>query len=345
MTKIPHWFIYLFIPLSFIITCQATCQTLRFAVIPKDVNNPFFLEVEKGCQEAANALPNVECLFKGPATANAISQHLILENLITQGIDGVAFSVILDSYVARRTLPLLIKNNIPFITFDSDIDKETSRDFDGVRKAYIGTNNFELGLKMGDILKQAKPKGGLLCIQTGRKNAVNLDRRIHGIRSSLTNRKDKHNHRKYTKLKNVNGWSEHNKCPIYSWSDTERALKQLSEMLDSNDDIAMIAVGGWAQYDKNYRRVMKELLNKYPNLTYIVADTTPGQLALLQEGLSKINIGQKPHEMGKQAVNTLYKIINKQAYEKIIYTELTVCTQQNVNTCLNTNISPGDLGM
>ncbi|AWB65735.1 sugar ABC transporter substrate-binding protein [Saccharobesus litoralis] len=320
--------------LGLLLITSVQAKTWRFAVIPKDQSNPFFQQVKIGCERAAKALGNVECVFEGPNKANAISQHLILEKLIDQGIDGVAFSVLLDSYVARRTLPVLVKNDIPLVTFDSDIDDSTAKRFPNVRKAYIGTNNFDLGVKLGLTLKSMRPEGGTLCIQTGRKDSVNLDERISGIRAALSVAEPKLiNPARIRRLVNINGWTEHADCPLYSWSDQERAVKQLQDMLTRPDNIAVVAVGGWPQYHSSYPTMMKQLKVSHPNHTLLVADTTQEQLDLLQQGLSKINVGQKPAKMGEQAIHTLYKIVTDQAYEPQIFTELTHCTQDNYARC------------
>ena len=65
----------------------------------------------------------------------------------------------------------------------------------------------------------------------------------------------------------------------------------------------------------------------------VITDTSSEQLTMLEDNLVHINIGQAPYEMGRLAILTLYKIVTEQKYEKTIYTPITVCTPENVDTC------------
>ena len=41
-------------------------EKLKFAVVPKAMNNPFFDIARDGCIKRANELGNVECVYRGP---------------------------------------------------------------------------------------------------------------------------------------------------------------------------------------------------------------------------------------------------------------------------------------
>ena len=53
----------------------------------------------------------------------------------------------------------------------------------------------------------------------------------------------------------------------------------------------------------------------------------------LKDNLAHGNVGQNPYEMGKQAILTLYKLVNKQAVEEVMYIPMTYCTPDNYQSC------------
>lgn len=139
-----------------------------FVIIPKTQNSSFFKEVEKGCESEIKKLTNVKYIFHGADTTNPIEQVKIIEYYIKQRVDGIAISVIDSQYLIKSNVFEKAKQaNVPIITFDSDISSEASSQ----RLAYIGTDNFEFGKRMGETLKKLRPQGGTLCIQSGWKNS------------------------------------------------------------------------------------------------------------------------------------------------------------------------------
>src|ERR1700719_5299653 len=68
-------------------------EKLRFAVVPKAMNIPFFNIARDGCTKRAKELGNVECLYSGPIEHEPATQVQIIQDLITQRVDGLAISV------------------------------------------------------------------------------------------------------------------------------------------------------------------------------------------------------------------------------------------------------------
>jgi ABC-type sugar transport system substrate-binding protein len=78
------------------ITMMATpafAQTYKFVIVPKAMNNPFFDFARDGCQKRAKELGNIECIYKGPVEHEPATQAQIIQDFITQKVDGLAISV------------------------------------------------------------------------------------------------------------------------------------------------------------------------------------------------------------------------------------------------------------
>jgi len=315
---------------------SAKSENYKFAVVPK-YQSVFFDKVGKGCLFAASQLDNVECIYRGPETGDVRKQDKIISELIDQGIDGIAIAVSNSEFLARSSISKAIAAGIPVITFDSDFNTATQSHYPQLSLAYIGTDNLALGYALGNALKSLRPEGGKLLIQTGRPDSANLNLRIMGLRSALSGIN-------YTippgeLLDNKMGWSEI-RTPIPSFDKIVRAIKQLESIIlakPSKID-AFVSVGGWAENNPNtYRRIVKPVANEIKNnkLILLFANSSSGQLSLLSDRLASGNIGQNPYQMGSLSILTLNKIVTKQPYDKIIYTQLTHCTYENVKTCNN----------
>src|SRR6218665_3819766 len=66
---------------------------LKFAVVPKAMNNPFFDLTRDGCIAEAAKLGNIECIYQGPVEHEPATQAQTIDDFIPQGVDGLAISV------------------------------------------------------------------------------------------------------------------------------------------------------------------------------------------------------------------------------------------------------------
>jgi len=57
------------------------------------------------------------------------------------------------------------------------------------------------------------------------------------------------------------------------------------------------------------------------------------QLEYLKEGISTINVGQRPYEMGHWSIKVLNRLAAGKSVPTIIHTHLTLCHKDNVNAC------------
>ena len=141
------------------------------------MNNPFFDLARDGCKQAESEIDGVECLYIGPGEHTEQEQVQIVQDLISKGVDGIA--------VASSNAPAMAKavkgSGIPVITWDSDFLGE---DY-GLRAAYVGTKNYDIGVNLAEISMMLKPNGGTICIQSGGAAAANHNERMSGIRDTI----------------------------------------------------------------------------------------------------------------------------------------------------------------
>jgi ribose transport system substrate-binding protein len=309
-------------------------KKLVLALVPKNMNNPFFDQARDGCKKAEKELAGaIECMYIGPGEHGGGEEQVqVVADLIAKRVDGIAVSPS-NAAAMARVLEDAKKAGIPVLTWDSDLlDKDK-----GLRLAYVGTHNYEIGVNLAKLAQAIKPKGGTICIQSGGAAAANHNERMQGIRDTLAAKKSAQ--APGDKLTGQNGWTEIAGCPLYTDDDFPRAVQQMEDILARNPTLdAFIPTGGFPQFvPQAYRRVAEKYKAKIADgsLALVVADTLPIQIDLLKAGLSKGQVGQRPFEMGYKSMLFLKDIKEGKAAPKDpTYTGLDVCTPQTAATCV-----------
>ena len=311
----------------------AQAKKYTFALVPKNMNNPFFDQALAGCKKAEKELAGaVECLYIGPGEHGGGEEQVqVVNDLIAKRVDGIAVSPS-NAAAMARALEGAKQAGIPVLTWDSDLlDKDKA-----LRIAYVGTHNYEIGVNLAKLVQKIKPKGGQICIQSGGAAAANHNERMQGIRDTLSGQKS--DKPPGEKLSGQNGWKEVDGCPLYTNDDFVLAVQQMEDILGKYPNLdAFVPTGGFPQFvPEAYRRVAEKYKDRIHShqLALVVADTLPVQIQLLKDGLSLGQVGQRPFEMGYKSMYMLLDAIHGKKLQDPTYTGLDVCTPENVNTCV-----------
>ena len=305
-----------------------------FALVPKNMNNPFFDQARDGCKKAeAESKGAFECMYIGPGEHGGGEEQVqILQDLVAKKVNGIAVSPSNAAAVAVA-LQAAKAAGIPVLTWDSDLLPDSK----GLRAAYIGTHNYEIGVNLAKLAMQIKPKGGTVCIQSGGAAAANHNERMQGIRDTLSGKKSAAS--PGDRLTGQNGWTEIQGCPLYTNDDFPVSVQQFTDTMAKNPKLdAFIPTGGFPQFipDANRAAVMPykdKIASKA--LALVVADTLPVQIDQMKEGLSLGQVGQRPFEMGYKTMIALEAMKSgKPAPADPTYTGLDVCTPATVATCI-----------
>jgi ribose transport system substrate-binding protein len=313
---------------------QAQGKKFVFALVPKNMNNPFFDQARDGCKKAEKESNGAfECMYIGPGEHGGGDEQVqVVNDLISKKVDGIAVSPA-NAAAMGKALEGAKKAGIPVLTWDSDLLEKDK----ALRLAYVGTHNYEIGVNLAKLAQQIKPKGGTICIQSGGAAAANHNERMQGIRDTLAGAKS--DQAPGARLTGQNDWREVEGCPLYTNDDFPLSVQQMEDTLGKYPQLdAFIPTGGFPQFiPQAYRKVAEKYKARIDNgsLALVVADTLPVQLDLLKAGLSKGQVGQRPFEMGYKTMFFLKDIKDgKPAPKDPTYTGLDVCTLQNAATCI-----------
>ena len=306
-----------------------------FAVVPKNLNNPFFDQVKLGCDKAVAEIgaDKVECFFTGPPEHGGGDEQVqIVEDLVSKRVDGIAVSPA-NAAAMASALKDAKAAGIPVLTFDSDLLPENK----DLRLAYIGTHNYDIGVGLAKLVMGVKPKGGKICLQSGGAAAANHNERLQGVRDTLSGTMSKES--PGDRLTGQNGWTEVDGCPLYTNDDFPLALQQEEDILNKYPDLdAFIATGGFGEFiPDGYKNFAEKYKDKIASgaVAIAAADTLAMQMDELKAGLATGNVGQRPSEMGYKSIYALKDIKEGKAPPADpTYTGLDVCNQKNADTCL-----------
>ncbi len=313
-----------------LISSTAWAQDKTLAIVVKGLDNPFFEQINKGCQKwnAENAGSGHVCLYTGPASsADEVGEVQIVQDLL-QRSDVVAIAI------SPSNAPLMAKMlreqapKIPIMTIDADLSAEDA----ALRATYLGTDNYLMGVKFAEHLKGLKPEGGTVCLQLGNVAADNINARAAGTRDTLSGEKG------IARLEGQGGWTEIAGCPVFTNDQADLANQQMADTFTANPDLtAFMLIGGWAQFaPQAYAQVTDQVMAKLQDKTMVIVagDTLPPQMEALKAGRSHVQVGQRPFEMGYRAPSVMLDLLNGVAVDPVIFTGLDECTQETADSCI-----------
>jgi ribose transport system substrate-binding protein len=308
---------------------SAGAEDKILAIVVKGLDNPFFEQIHLGCEKwnKENKGSGYTCLYTGPASStDEAGEVQIVGDLLTKGVAAIAISPSNAPLMAN-----LLKQRqpkIPVMTIDADLGKDDA----GLRKTYLGTDNYLMGVKFGEYLKKMKPKGGKICLQLGNVAADNINARAAGTRDTLAGKKGT------DKLTGQNGWNEIKGCPVFTNDQADLANQQMADVFTANPDLdAFVLEGGWAQFaPQAYAQVTDQVMAKLKSkqLVIVAGDTLPPQMQALKGGRSHVQVGQRPFEMGYRAPSVMKDLLAGKAVPSVIYTGLDECTPETAATCI-----------
>lgn len=160
-----------------LLATPALAQT-RIGLVVKSLGNGFFDAANKGAQEAAAELGDVEVIYTGPTSATAEAQIEVVNALIAQQVDAIAISAN-DPDALVPVLKRAMERGIKVISWDSGVAPEGRM---------LHLNPSETGLIGETIIKLAAdylPEGGDVAILSAASTATNQNAWIEAAKAVL----------------------------------------------------------------------------------------------------------------------------------------------------------------
>jgi ribose transport system substrate-binding protein len=250
----------------------------------------------------------VQVDVKMPPNGTTEEQNQILENLASQGYDGIAVSAIAPNDQVPVLNKVAAKTNL--ITFDSDAPKST-------RLLYIGTNNYEAGKVLGGEIVKLLPGGGKMAVFVGTLSADNATQRLKGIQDAIAG----HN------IEIVDKREDN--------TDRAKARSNVEDIINAHSDLNLVA-GLWS-YNGPAIAAAIEALGKKGKISAAVFDEEEGTLDAIASGTIQVTVVQKPFQFGYLSSKWLQDLATHGEAAKaalppsgFVDTGVTVITKDNV---------------
>jgi ribose transport system substrate-binding protein len=221
----------------------------------------------------------VQVDIKMPPNGKTEEQNQILENLVSQGYDAIAVSVIAPKDQVTALNNAAAKSRL--ITFDSDAAQSK-------RLLYVGTINYEAGQKLGQRIVELLPKGGKMAVFVGFFSADNAAERLRGISDAIAG----HGIEIVEKREDQ--------------TDRAKARSNVEDILNARRDVNLVC-GLWS-YNGPAIAAALEGTGKRSKVLAAVFDEEDGTLKGIREGTIAATVVQHPFEMGYRSAKWMHRL-------------------------------------
>jgi len=241
----------------------------------------FWTIARKGTEKAAKEIPDIQVDFRIPAGGTAAEQQSIIDDLLANGVKGIAISPV-DPKNQTGMLNRVAEQAL-VVTQDSDAP-------DSNRMCYIGTDNVAAGRQAGQLLKEALPQGGKIMIFVGVLDAANAQQRYQGLKEAIAG----------SNITIIDVRTDN--------TDRVRAKSNASDTIVNNPDIAGM-VGLWSYNGPAILSAVKEA-NKVDKIKIVAFDEEDETLNGVKDGAIYATVVQQPFEFGYQSMALMAKVLN-----------------------------------
>lgn len=156
----------------------------KVAFVMKTLNHPFFLDMQRGAQEAASREGIQLVVQAAEREIDVEKQMQIIENLLQTGIRAL----IVTPSGSREIASAIAKANrggVPVIVVDTRVDPKAAADNHLKIASFIGSDNYEGGRLAGEYLAKSTGGKARVAVLEGIPGHETGDSRLRGFREAL----------------------------------------------------------------------------------------------------------------------------------------------------------------
>ena len=174
------------VPVSCNRSAPAGDEKPKVALVLKTLNHPFFVDMRRGAQEAADRLGVNLQVQAAEREIDVDKQMQIVENLLQTGIKVLAIT----PSGSREIISALVKAKnagVPIVVVDTRLDAKAAADAGVQAQTFIGSDNYEGGKLAGEYTVKATNGKATVGILEGIPGHETGDSRLRGFRDALSN--------------------------------------------------------------------------------------------------------------------------------------------------------------
>jgi ribose transport system substrate-binding protein len=280
------------------------------ALVLKTLNHPFFVDMRRGAQEAADRLGVNLQVQAAEREIDVEKQMQIVENMIQTGIQALCIT----PSGSREIVPALVKAKnakVPIIIIDTRVDAKAAADA-GVRtETFVGSDNYAGGKLAGEHMVKVTGGKARVAILEGIPGHETGDSRLRGFRDAV---------------KSATGMTIVASQPA-NW-ERDQGFTVFQNMLQAHSEIDSL----FACSDLMALGAIEAIAaaGKTGTIRVIGFDALADARKAIAAGTMEASVAQFPAEMGRVAVESAVKVILGEALPAEISVKLALVTKDNV---------------
>jgi ribose transport system substrate-binding protein len=265
------------------------------ALVVKTLNNPFFIEMQKGAEDAAKKVGVTLVVQAADREVDVERQMQIIENLIERKVNALCVA----PSGSREIVPVIVKANkanIPVLIVDTRADEKALAAAGGKIATFIGSDNYDGGKIAGTFVVEKLGGKGNIAILEGIPGHETGDARLRGFRESIA----KAPGMKIVASQPAN-WERDQGFNVFQ--NILQANPEVNALFACNDLMALGATEAIAAAGKTGRIVV------------VGFDAQPEARAAIKKGTMAATVAQFPARMGATAVENAARLLRGEKIE------------------------------
>jgi ribose transport system substrate-binding protein len=280
------------------------------ALVLKTLNHPFFVDMRRGAQEAADRLGVTLQVQAAEREIDVEKQMQIVENLIQTGIQALAIT----PSGSREIVSALVKARdakVPIVVVDTRLDQKAASDAGVHAETFVGSDNYEGGKLAGEYLVKATGGKARVGILEGIPGHETGDSRLRGFRDAV---------------KGSTGVAIVASQPA-NW-ERDQGFNVFQNMLQAHPEIDAV----FACSDLMALGAVEAIraAGKTGAIKVVGFDALDDARKAIAAGSMEASVAQFPAEMGRAAIESAVKVIHGEKLPDDIKVKLELVTKDNV---------------
>ena len=281
----------------------------RIALVMKTANNPFFIEMQKGAEEAAKRL-NVELVVQAAEREVDVEKQMqIVENLIQTRVAALCVT----PSGSREIVPAIDKANranIPVVIVDTRVDAKALSESGGKVATFIGSDNYEGGKIAGEFVAKRLGGKGKVAVLEGIPGHETGDSRLRGFREALK----------------ATPGVEIVASQTANW-ERDQGFNVFQNILQSHPDVQAV----FACSDLMALGAVEAIAaaKKTGQMTVVGFDATSEARDAIVKGSMDASVAQSPAQMGALAVENALKLLKGEQVNPEFVVPIKLITKEN----------------
>src|SRR6185503_979247 len=278
------------------------------ALVLKTLNYPFFVDMRRGAQEAADRLGVTLQVQAAEREIDVDKQMQIVENMLQTGIDVLAIT----PSGSREIVSALVKAskaNVPIVIVDTRLDAKAAAAAGVKPQTFIGSDNYEGGKLAGEYVVSSSGGKARVGILEGIPGHETGDSRLRGFRDAVSKSA---------------GISIVASQPA-NW-ERDQGFNVFQNMLQAHPDIDTV----FAASDLMALGAIEAIAaaGRTGKIRVIGFDALDDAKKAIAAGTMDATVAQFPYEMGKAAVESAVKVMHGEKLPADIMVKLEMVTKR-----------------